>query len=70
MYRPIQFARRLKQLRKQRGISQRALGELCGLTKHTIYQYEQGLRQPSLTALVALADYLEISLDSLVGRKF
>ena len=44
------------------------LGELCGLGRNCIGQYERGEKIPSLKSLIALADYFEVSLDYLVGR--
>lgn len=62
------FSQRVKKLRARRGISARALAELCGLSKNSIAQYESGGYSPSLTAAVAIADFFDVSLDYLVGR--
>ena len=59
---------RIKELRKQRGISQTELGEILGVTRSTICQYEQGKRQPDNTTLVKLADFFGVSVDYLLGR--
>lgn len=32
--------------------------------------YERGLREPKMTALIALADFYDISLDELVCREW
>lgn len=64
-----QFPQRLKELREAKGISQQTLGELCGLTRQTIYMYEDGQRVPGLSALIAIADCLDVSIDRLVGRE-
>ena len=63
-----EFPKRLRQLRKRRGISQQVLSELCGLSKNVVNQYERGGRLPSFKALMALADFFEVSLDYLCGR--
>ena len=62
------FPERLKQLRKRRKISGRALGELCGLGKNTISRYENGEITPTLSSLEAMADYFGVTLDDLAGR--
>lgn len=62
------FPERLKQLRKHRRISQRALSQLCGLDKNAIARYENGERIPTLPALEAIADYFGTTLDDLTGR--
>lgn len=62
------FQKRLRQMRKRMGISQQALGELCGTTKNTIYRYECGDLLPRFNTLMEIADFFEVSLDYLCGR--
>ena len=62
------FPARLRQLRQRRGISQRALSDLCGLGKSTVARYESGERVPTLAALEAIAEYFGVTLDDLAGR--
>lgn len=63
------FPMRLKKLREKRRLSQKTLGELCGLSKNTIGQYERGEREPTFQALVTIADFFEVSMDYLAGRQ-
>ena len=63
------FSRRLRRLRERRGMSRKALGELCGLSKNIIGQYERGEKEPSVRTLIALAEHLDVSVDHLLGRK-
>ena len=42
--------------------------ELCGLPSGAVSKYERGAARPNMTALIALADYYEVSLDYLTGR--
>lgn len=58
---------RLKDLREQRGLSQRELARLCGLGETQINKYENGLSDPSSTNLTAIARQLDVSTDYLVG---
>lgn len=62
------FAQQLQRLRKRRGLSYKALGELCGLSKNTIGLYERGERRPTVEALVAIADFFDITVDEMLGR--
>ena len=62
------FSQQLQMLRKQRGLSCKALGELCGLSKNTVAKYERGERRPSLDALLAIADFFGVTMDELLGR--
>lgn len=64
-----EFSRRLQQLRERRGVNRKALGECCGLSKNTIGQYERGEREPLASSLVKLADFFDISVEDLLGRK-
>ena len=49
---------RMQALRKQRGLSQAALGEALGVKQNTISQWENGSRQPDAKTLALLADFL------------
>ena len=59
------FSQQLQRLRKHRGLSWMALGEL---SKNTIALYERGERCPSLDALLALADFFDVATDELLGQ--
>lgn len=66
---PDTFPERLQYLRERRGISRRTLGELCGLSKSVVSCYERGEKQPTLSSLVMLAEFFEISVGELIGEK-
>ena len=64
------LAKRVKELRNQKGWSQQKLAEKAGLAFNTITKIEQGLAEhPNLKTLIKLADVLGVGLDELVGRK-
>jgi transcriptional regulator with XRE-family HTH domain len=60
------FAARLVTLRKDRQLTQEALGEQVGLTKAQIYRYEKGASQPTLDVIKKLAIALSVTTDQLV----
>ncbi len=62
------FAERLKELRAEQGVSQVLLAKSLGVSKGIVSLWENGLREPTLSNLVALADYFCVSLDFLTGR--
>jgi len=62
------FARRLKDLRESKNISQQELADDLKVAKSTISMYEQGKRQPNFELQEALADYFNVDIDYLVGR--
>lgn len=62
----MSFSQRLQALRKERGVTQKTLGEMVGVHTTQIQRYESGETQPSLTALRKLAVALNVSADALV----
>lgn len=64
----VRFPGRLLSLRKNKGISQKALASEFGISDAAITMMEKGKRLPSFEILCALADYFDVSLDYLVGR--
>lgn len=59
----------LKEIRLEKNVSQVKLAETIGVSKGIISMWETGQREPTLSSLVALADYFGVSLDYLVGRE-
>ena len=60
------FADRLRQLRKQRDLSQAELAQLVGLHTNLIGRYERGESRPAADTLKRLADALGVSSDYLL----
>ena len=63
-----QFPDRLRRLREREGKSRVVLSQLCGLPDSSIRRYERGEIKPGMDALVAIADYFNVSVDYLLGR--
>lgn len=61
------FGVRLKELRQQKKMTQRALAEHLGITDRTYQYYEVGRVRPPYETLLALASFFGVSLDYLVG---
>ena len=59
---------RLKELRKERKISQLKLSVDLNMNQNTISRYENMEREADYKTLVKLADYFGVSLDYLLGR--
>lgn len=64
----MSFSERLKELRKSKKINQTILANAVNLNIKQIQRYEGGSNEPTLSVLIALADYFDVSLDYLVGR--
>ena len=62
------FSERLKALRKERGLEQREMADICGLKMRGYQQYEYDETYPTVPGLVFLADYFDVSTDYLLGR--
>ena len=62
------LAERLKTLREGRRIYQKEMAELLGLSLRGYQCYETDESEPKLAALIALADFYQVSIDYLVGR--
>ena len=63
------FGEKLKELRLEKGLSQRKLGEIFGVCNQTVSFWETGIREPDLDALVEIANFFDVSVDFLLGRK-
>jgi len=61
------FDKKLKELRKQKGISQDELADLVGVHKSHVSRYERGLALPSIEVAQKIANILEVSIDELVS---
>lgn len=62
------FRIRLKQMRKEKGLTQEELAIKLGLGQSAINNYENTNREPEYSLLVKLADVLECSTDYLLGK--
>ena len=60
---------RIKNLRKERLLSQAELGKLVGVSKVSISGYESGNRVPSMEVLEKLINIFDISADYILGRE-
>lgn len=61
------FARNIKNLRKELGLTQTELANKIYINKSMISAYEKGTRMPSLDALISLSETLNVSIDFLLG---
>lgn len=63
----MDFGTRLKELRKQSGLTQQQLAERVGVTKSVISFYELKERAPSPDVLTKLSYIFHVSTDYLLG---
>lgn len=62
------FTDKLKELRKEKKLTQKEIAEQIGIKQNSYSDWENGKTEPSLEKLIVLADFFEVSLDWLVGR--
>jgi len=63
----LQFSKNLIKLRKERGLSQRKLAELSGLTLRMINYYEKEATKPPIDNIELIAKSLNVSITDLLG---
>ncbi len=61
------FSSRLKELRKLRGLNQKTVGSILGLSDKTISAYENGRNTPNFETLVKISKLFKVSVDYLIG---
>lgn len=60
------IAKRLSDLRKNKGLTQQALADAIGLHVTQVKRYESGTSQPSLEAIKKIAQTLRVTTDFLI----
>ena len=64
-----EFGEKVRYLRMTKAMLQEDLAHAVGTTKQNISQIEAGRNMPGTRLMLALADFFEVSLDDLFGRK-
>ena len=57
----------LRELRKQRGLTQQQLADMVGVLNVSISNYERGAQMPDILTLKKIANVLGVSTDVLLG---
>lgn len=60
--------KKLKILRKNKGLTQTQVANAVGIGRQAYAYYEKGEREPSPETLCKLADFFGVSVDELLGR--
>lgn len=67
MYKAMQISKRIKTLAKSNGVTIGAMLNACGLGENTLSHMNHG-SVPKSDTLAKIADYLDCSVDYLLGR--
>lgn len=65
----IEIGQKLRELRKGMGLTQEELTAKLGISRVNYTRYETNKVRPDFETLVLLADFFDVSLDELFGRK-
>ena len=65
----IVVAERIKELMKEHNLNQVKLAEKCGISQTTVSTWLLKKKEPSIRSLWLLADFFDVDIDYLVGRK-
>lgn len=64
-----QFVKNLNEYMSAKSLTGKDIAAGTGLSEASISNYRTGTKEPQMTSLCLLADFLEVSIDELVGRK-
>ncbi len=59
----------IRNLREDRDLKQKDLAAMLNVSQNTYSQYETGVIELTASTLVKLADFYEVSVDYLLGRR-
>ena len=59
---------RLKELREEAGLSQKAMAKKLDISSGAYCYYETNVNEPSIVVLKKIADYFDVTADYLLGR--
>ncbi len=65
----ILIAERIKDLMKENGLNQVQLAYKIGVKQNTVSTWLSDKKEPCINSLWLLADFFNVSIDYLVGRK-
>ncbi len=63
----IRISENIKNLRKAHSLTQEQMAEALGVTVGAVYKWEAGLSMPEIKLIMEIADFFEISVDTLLG---
>lgn len=63
----VKMGKFLKELRKEKGLTQEQLGEKIGVTNKTVSRWENGNYMPPVECLEMLSDIYQISINEIVA---
>ena len=65
----VLIIQRINELLKSEGLNQSKLANGIGVNQITVCNWLNGKKEPSIESLWKLADFFDVSVDYLIGRK-
>lgn len=65
----ILIVQRIEEMLKTYGLTQSKLANGIGVNQSTVCNWLNGKKEPSIESLWKLADFFDVSVDYLIGRK-
>lgn len=65
----MSFGENLKNIRKQRGVTQEELAEILGVSRQAISKWESDSGYPETQKLLVISKTLQVSIDYLLNDK-
>ena len=65
----VLIIQRINELLKSEGLNQSKLANGIGVNQSTVCNWLNGKKEPSIESLWKLADFFDVSVDYLMGRK-
>jgi transcriptional regulator with XRE-family HTH domain len=62
------FSDKLKELRKNKNLTQKEIAEMLGIKQNSYSDWETGKNEPSLSNVVKLSSILNVTTDELLGQ--
>ena len=62
----MSIGQNIKRIRQEKGLTQKRLGELCGINEANIRKYELGGANPKLETIQKIAEALKVPLGDLM----
>ena len=61
--------KRIKELRKEKGLTQEKFAKVIGVSRSAISMYEIDASEPDFNILNRIADFFNVSIDYILGRE-
>lgn len=59
-----------REIRKENNLSQQEIAKILEIDQKTYSNYENNKTEPTISSIIKMADYFDVSLDYLVGRQY